>query len=105
MQVNTFHKKLTEPEKELFDDYLKKKLPKFEKLITHFDKDQVKLSVTIEKFSNKDAYKVEMVMDLPKAADKALFASEDSRDLRKAVDFAQDKLMEQVKKAIEKLRQ
>lgn len=104
MQVNTFAKHLADFEKELFEEYLSKKLPQFEKFLTHFDPDTVKLNVTAEKFTRKDAYKVEMFMELPKASSKPLYASEDSRDLRKAIDFSKDKLIEQVKKAISKMQ-
>ena len=105
MQVNTFAKHLTDIEKELFEDYLEKKLLQFEKFLTHFDPDEVKLNVTAEKFTRKDAYKVEMFMELPKAVKhKPLYSSEDSRDLRKAVEFSKDKLIDQIKKAVEKMQ-
>lgn len=103
MQVQTFTKKLTDPEKEMFLAYLGKKLPKFEQFLGEFDVDAVKLNVTAEKFPSNDAFKVEMVMELPKATHKPLYASEDSRDLMKATDFAKAKLLEQMKKAIEKM--
>lgn len=105
MHVTVFTKKLTEPEKQLFEEYLNKKLPKFEKYLKEFDEDGVKLNVTAEKFANKEAYKVEFVMEVPKAKHRALFASEDSHDLRKAVDFSQEKLIDQIKKALEKLHE
>lgn len=104
MQVNIFAKHLADFEKELFETHLSKKLPQFEKFLTHFDADAVKLNVTAEKFVHKAAYKVEMFMELPKASNKPLYASEDSRDLRKAIDFAKDKLIDQVKKAVEKMQ-
>lgn len=105
MQVNTFAKHLTDIEKQLFEDYLDKKLSHLEKFLTHFDPDEVKLNVTAEKFTHKDAYKVEMFMELPKAVPhKPLYASEDSRDLRKAVEFSKDKLVEQIKTAVEKMQ-
>ena len=104
MQVNIFAKHLTDFEKELFEEYLDKKLPHFEKFLTHFDPDMVKLNVTAEKFAKKEAYKVEIIMELPKASSKPLYASEDSHDLRKAIDLAKDKLVEQIKKAVEKMQ-
>ena len=104
MQVSTFAKHLADFEKELFETYLNKKWPQFEKYLTHFDPDTVKLNVTAEKFTHKDAYKVEMFMELPKASSKPLYSSEDSRDLRKAIDSAKDKLIDQVKKAVEKMQ-
>ena len=103
MQVHTFSKKLTDPEKELFLEYLGKKIGKFERFLGEFDEDAVKLNVTAEKFPANEAFKVEMVMELPKAGHKPLYASEDSRDLMKAIDFAKAKLIEQLKKALEKM--
>ena len=103
MQVNLFTKKMTDVEKEMFTDYVNRKVQKIEKFLTEFDDDMVKLDVKAEKFPNKEAYKVEFVMELPKATHLPLCASEDSRDLRKAVDFAESKLIEQMKRALEKL--
>lgn len=104
MQVTTFTKKLAGFEKELFEEHFDKKIPQIEKHLSHFDPDLVKLNVTVEKFPQKDAFKVEMALELPKASKKPLYASEDSRDLRKAIDFAKTKLIDQVKKAIEKMQ-
>lgn len=105
MNVTTFSKNLTDLEKETFESYVGKKLPRFEKLLSkHFDEDTVKLNINTEKFVRKAAFKVEMVMELPKASKKPLFASEDSRDLRKAIDLSTDKLIEQIKEALEKMR-
>ena len=94
---------MTELERQMMEEYLQKKLAKFERLVGEFDDDAVKLEVAAEKFTNKNAYKVEFVMVLPKAASVALVASEDSHDLLKAVDFAEEKLLEQIKRAMEKL--
>ncbi len=94
---------MTEFERQMMEEYLQKKIAKFERLVNEFDDDAVKLEVAAEKFTNKNAYKVEFVMVLPKAASKALVASEDSHDLLKAVDFAEEKLLEQIKRAMEKL--
>jgi ribosomal subunit interface protein len=103
MQVHTFTKKLTDPEKEMFLEHLEKKLPKFEQFLREFDADEVKLNVKVEKFPSNDAFKVEMEMTIPKASHKSLHSGEDSRDLLKAIDFAKAKLIEQLKKAVEKL--
>jgi ribosomal subunit interface protein len=104
MQVTTFAKQLAGFEKDIFDEHLNLKLPRFEKFLTHFDSDSVKLNVTAEKFIHKDAYKVEMFLELPKASRKILYSSEDSRDLRKAIDFAKRKLIEQIKEAVERMQ-
>lgn len=104
MHVVMFSKNLTEPEKETFEEYFKRKQGRLEKRFErHFDEDTVKLNVTAEKFINKSAFKVEMALELPKASRKPLYASEDSHDLRKAIDFSLDKLLEQANEAIEKM--
>ncbi len=103
MKTAVFTKKLTDFERQMMEEYLQKKLAKFEQLLGEFDDDAVKLNVTVEKFTNKNAYKVEFVMELPKAAHRSLVAGEDSHDLLKAIDFAQEKLLEQIKRAMEKL--
>ncbi|EKD93851.1 MAG: hypothetical protein ACD_28C00039G0003 [uncultured bacterium] len=103
MQVITFTKKLTDLEKELFESYLKTKLGRIEKYCHEFDDDAVKLSITAERFTNKNAYRVDMCMELPKAAHKALYSTEDSHDLRTAIDSSKEKLVEQIKKAMDKL--
>lgn len=104
MQVHTRTQNLVDDEKSLFMEYLDKKLAKFERLIGEFDPDMVKLDVSIEKFNKNDAFKVEMVMELPKARKHGtLHSSEDSRDIRKAIDLAQDKMLVQMKRSLEKL--
>lgn len=103
MKVTVFTKKMTDFERQMMEEYLQKKLAKFERLVGEFDDDAVRLEVTAEKFTNKNAYKVEFVMALPKMASKSLVASEDSHDLLKAVDFAEEKLVQQIKRAMEKL--
>lgn len=103
MKVTTFAKKLTDVERGLFEEYLATKIGKIEKLIQEFDEDAVVLKVSIEKFANKNAYKVEMCLDLPKATPKALYSSEDSHEIRTAIDSSKDKLIDQIKRAMEKL--
>ncbi|HCW32242.1 MAG: hypothetical protein UT55_C0004G0018 [Candidatus Peregrinibacteria bacterium GW2011_GWE2_39_6] len=103
MHLSIFTKKLTDIEKDLLETYLKTKTPRLEKFLTEFDEDAVKLQVIAEKFINKNAYKVEMILEIPKIGNKPLCASEDSRDLQKAVDLAKDKLVEQIKKGMDLL--
>lgn len=103
MQITTFTKKLTDIEKDFFEEYLHKKLKGIEKFVQEFDDDAVKLHATAEKFTNKNAYKVELWLEVPKASSKPLYAGEDSHDLGKAIDFSKDKLVDQLKKAMGKL--
>lgn len=104
MQLAFFYKNLADPEKELVELYFQKKVVRLEKLLSKYDPDGVKLNVTGERFTRKAAYKVEMVMDLPKVGGKPLYSSEDSRDLRKAIDLSVDKLIDQIKKIGERAK-
>ncbi|MFA5842765.1 MAG: HPF/RaiA family ribosome-associated protein [Candidatus Gracilibacteria bacterium] len=104
MQPTFFYKNLADPEKELVESYFQKKAVRLEKLLSKYDADGVKLNVTGERFTRKAAYKVEMVMDLPKVGGKPLYSSEDSRDLRKAIDLSVDKLIDQIKKVGERAK-
>lgn len=100
MQVNVAHKNLDDAEKNQFDDYLDKKMPRFERLITHFAEDAVLLTAVIEKFDKHSAYKVDFKLEIPS---HAIMASESSHAITKATDFAVDRLVAQLKKHLEKL--
>lgn len=102
MQVNPVHKGLTDTEKQEFDDYLEKKMPRFERLITHFAEDAVLLTAVIEKFEKHSAFKVELKLEIPS---HTLVGSESSHAITKAIDFAVDRLITQLKKHLEKLNE
>lgn len=101
MQLHTFTKNLSDEEKQIFDSYLDEKLPKFEKLLGEFDPDGVKLDAKAEKFVSNEAFKVNFVIEIPRVG--VLRSEEDSRDLRGGIDSCERKLIEQVKRHMEKL--
>ncbi|MBU1018850.1 MAG: HPF/RaiA family ribosome-associated protein [Patescibacteria group bacterium] len=100
MQVNPVHKSLDEAEKQEFDDYLEKKIPRIEKLLTHFAQDAVLLTAVIEKFEKHSAFKVEFKLEIPSSM---LVAGESSHAITKAIDLTIDRLVAQLKKHLEKL--
>lgn len=102
MQVNPVHKNLDDAEKNQFNDYLEKKMPRFQRLITHFAEDALLLTAVIEKFDKHSAYKVDLKLEMPS---HTLMASESSHAITKAIDFAVDRLISQLKKHLEKLNE
>jgi ribosome-associated translation inhibitor RaiA len=95
MQVKYQYKNLSGSEQGLFDDYMPKKLPQIESLLTKYAEDAAMLDIRIEKFDKHDAYEVELVLKLPM---KTLKAKETSHNITKAVDFSKDRLIAQIKK-------
>lgn len=101
MEVMFFHKDLTPQEIEFFGEYINKKLPKIENLMTTFEKSEPILKISIEKFKKHGAFEVEFQLKLPT---KSLVAKEASHSINKAVDFSKDRLVSQIKKHIDILR-
>lgn len=100
--MNVFQKNLTRKEEEVFVSYLNQKTPAIKDLLTKFSKDAVLLKVTIEKFEKHDAYEVEFCLTLPT---KSMVAREASHQITKALDLSKDRLVAQIKKHLEMLRQ
>lgn len=100
--MNVFQKNLNQKEEEVFMAYLKQKTSAISDLLTKFSKDAVLLKVTIEKFEKHDAYEVEFCLTLPT---KSMVAREASHQITKAVDLSKDRLVAQIKKHLEMLRQ
>ena len=95
METVFFFKNMLPAEEEQLRNYFSKKLPKLERLISHFPSDAVLLHVKGEKFEKHSAYDVELIMKLPA---ETLTACETSHAITKAVDLAKDRLEAQLKK-------
>lgn len=95
MEPLYFFKNLRNAEQEELRAYLEKKLPKIEKLVTHFSPDSVTFNVRCERFTKHSAYEVELGLTL--GADKYT-ASEASHTIVKAVDLAEERLTTQIRK-------
>lgn len=101
MEVTFFQKNLTPSEESAFVDYVNKKIPAMDGLLKKFASDAKLLKASIEKFDKHDAYEVEFCLALPT---KSLVATEASHQITKAVDFAKDRLVAQIKKHLAILR-
>lgn len=101
METVFFFKNMVRSEETQLQEYVFKKLPRIEKLLTHFAEDAVLLHVKGEKFDKHSAYDVELVLKLPSGT---LSGKEASHAITKAVDLAVDRLEMQLKKSSEKVR-
>ncbi len=101
MEITFFHKNLSKEEEQKFSDYVEEKRPAIESLLTKFAEDASILNATIEKFTKHDAFQVELCLTLPT---KSLVSSEASHHITKAVDLSKDRLVNQLKKHMARLR-
>lgn len=101
MEQTFFYKNLSKQDEKLFSDYIIKKLPKLESLLQNFSQDSHTLRISIERFDKHNAYTVDLCLNLPT---KPLVSQEASHTINKAVDFALDRLVLQVKKHLGQLR-
>lgn len=95
MIVKYCFKGLEKKEEDFVQQYAPGKIENIEKRLTHFAKDAVILMVNITRFEKHNAFAVEYVLKLPK---KTIVAKEASHTLNKAIDFAKDRLVRQIKK-------
>lgn len=104
MRLQKRIKNLTEPEKEQFEAYLDKKLASLMPLLDahHPDEDEVVVSANIQKHDKHTAFEFDYVFELPKAR---LTASEVKHSITESLDFATDKLEQQLVKHFKKLTQ
>ncbi len=101
MQIQTVAKHVTDKDKYDFTKYLDKKLPRIERLATHFASDAIMLTATIEHFEKHSAYKITLKLDIPS---QTIVAEESSHSITKAMDDSIDRLIAQLKKHLEKLQ-
>ncbi|MBI2638699.1 HPF/RaiA family ribosome-associated protein [Candidatus Peregrinibacteria bacterium] len=97
METNFFFKNMAQGEQKELREYFFSKASKFEKIVSRFPEDGVKLQVKGEKFQKHSAYDVELTMKLPS---ETLLAREASHTIMKAVDLAKDRLDMQLKKSV-----
>lgn len=102
MRVQKRIKNLTEPEKEQFEAYLDKKLEAFMPLLDahHPEVDEVVLTANIQKHDKHTAFEFDYVLELPKTR---LVAGEVKHSITESLDFATDKLEQQLVKHFKKL--
>jgi len=93
------YKNLNSTHKKFLQDYFPKKMSRFKNLIKPFKREECRLEVKIEKFVTKAAYKVELILHLPR---ERLMAAEDDHTIAEAIDLALDKLIIQLRKLVDR---
>ena len=101
METSFFFKNMSAAEEEKIQDYVMRKIKRVEKMMSHFPQDGALLQVKGEWFKKHTAYKIELVLKIPS---QTLTSTEDSHTITKAVDFAFDRLILQLKKNIQQHR-
>ena len=99
LSISYTYKNLSPRDKDFIQDYLPKKLERFENLLKRFEDKDCRLEVKAEKFATKAAYMVELTLHLPRYR---LMAAEDDHTMIEAIDLAVDKLIIQLRKLINK---
>ena len=95
METLFFFKNMLPDEEAQLRDYFSTKMPKLEKMLSHYPGDAIILQVKGEKFDKHSAFEVELTMKMP---GNTLAAKEASHMITKAVDLAKDRLVMQLKK-------
>ncbi len=99
MNISYAFKNVSEGEKQGFYDYFDKKIDKIEKTAQHLYSDP-RLDVHVEKFVKNSAYKVSLMFH----GSPEVIVSEDDHTITEAIDLAENKLMERMRKIKDKLR-
>ena len=81
---------------------MEKKLGRIEKFTNRYQDDEVLLTATIEKFEKHNAYKVTLMLDIK---GETVMAEESSHAITKALDDSIDRLVANLKKALEKKKE
>lgn len=101
MKLQYSMKNMVTWEEKRMREYMQDKTPSLEKLMTHFQDDTVSLTVRAERFDKNNAYQVELILEVP---GKVLIGKEDSHSIEKAVDLSKDRLVHQLKKHEDQLK-
>ncbi len=101
MNIQFSYKQVSEKDKKFLQEYTQKKIERFKKLISEKELEVGRLEIKSEKFAKKEAFKVELFLSLP---EHQFRASEDDHTIVEAFDLALDKLIIQIRKEFEKLK-
>lgn len=101
MKIQYSMKNMVTWEEKRLREYVEQKIPGLEKLISHFQDDEVSFIIRAERFDKNNAYRVELTLQIPS---RMLIGVEDSHSIEKAVDLAKDRLVKQLKRYEEQLK-
>ncbi|MFH1326192.1 MAG: HPF/RaiA family ribosome-associated protein [Candidatus Falkowbacteria bacterium] len=101
MNIQFSYKSVAEKDKKFLEDYTSKKEERLKTLISNKDFEIARLEIRSEKFAKKEAFKVELFLNLP---NQSFMSSEDDHTIAEAFDLALDKLIIQLRKHNERLK-
>lgn len=101
MDIQYTFKNMQQWEELRIKEYVEGKERSLEKLLSHFWIDEVHLELRATRFDKNNAYEVELMMEIP---GKLIVGKEASHTIEKAVDLAKDRLLKQLKKHDEQMK-
>ncbi len=101
MNIQYVFKNMHHWEEVRMKEYAELKERSLEKLLSHFQHDEVNLQIRGERFDKNNAYEVELIMEIP---GKLFIGKEASHTIEKAVDLAKDRLIGQLRRHEEQLK-
>lgn len=101
MKIQYSMKNMVGWEEKRVKEYMQDKTASLEKLMTHFQDDTVSLTVRGERYDKNNAYQVELILEIP---GKVFVGKEDSHTIEKAIDLSKDRLVHQLKKHEDQLK-
>ncbi len=100
MNIQFSYKQVPERDKNFLQEYIEKKDKRLATLVPEREMGVARLEVRVEKFAKKEAFKVELFLDLPT---DQLMSGEDDHTVIEAFDLALDKLIIQLRKRHERM--
>lgn len=101
MKIQYTFKDMESWEQARVQEYAEQKTRSLEKLLSHFQHDEVHLEVRAERYDKNNAYEIELAMEIPT---KVMVGKEASHSIEKALDLAKDRLIKQLRRHGELLK-
>ena len=101
MTIQFSYKKISQKSKFFLENYVKEKKGRIQTLISESDYKDARLEVRSEKFAKKEAFKVELFLSF---SNHNFISSEDDHTIIEAFDLALDKLIIQLRRYHEKIK-
>lgn len=100
MNIQFSYKQVSEKDRKFLEDYVYKKKERIKTLVSE-EFEIARLEIRAEKFAKKEAFKVELFLYLPW---QKFISSEDDHTIIEAFDLALDKLIIQLRREHEKIK-
>jgi len=101
MNIQFSYKNVSDKDKKFLENYIDKKTDRVETLISGEHLENSKMEIRVEKFAKKEAYNLEIFLSWP---GKDFMASEDDHTVIEAFDLAFDKLINQLRRYRDELK-